>query len=109
MGCHFLLQGIFPTQGSNLGLLHCRQRLLPSEPLGKSGLHARSEGIKKQFPPGSMGCDVGCSPAGLGREVVRPLGASVEKAVPCVPSLLQPGVGGGGGEGASPLSTTRAC
>ena len=23
MGCHFLLQGIFPTQGSNLGLLHC--------------------------------------------------------------------------------------
>ena len=24
-GCHFLLQGIFPTQGSNLGLLHCRQ------------------------------------------------------------------------------------
>ena len=25
MGCHFLLQGIFPTQGSNLRLLHCRQ------------------------------------------------------------------------------------
>ena len=25
--CHFLLQGIFPTQGSNLGLLHCRQVL----------------------------------------------------------------------------------
>ena len=24
-GCHFLLQGIFPTQGSNLGLLHCRR------------------------------------------------------------------------------------
>ena len=23
-GCHFLLQGFFPTQGSNLGLLHCR-------------------------------------------------------------------------------------
>ena len=23
--CHFLLQGIFPSQGSNLGLLHCRQ------------------------------------------------------------------------------------
>ena len=23
--CHFLLQGIFPTQGSNPGLLHCRQ------------------------------------------------------------------------------------
>ena len=27
MGCHFLLQGIFPTQGSNLGLLPCRQIL----------------------------------------------------------------------------------
>ena len=27
MGCHFLLQGIFPTQGSSLDLLHCRQFL----------------------------------------------------------------------------------
>ena len=34
VGCHFLLQGIFPTQGSNLGLTHCRQTL-PSEPPGK--------------------------------------------------------------------------
>ena len=34
MGCHFLLQGLFPTQGSNLGLLHCKQVLLPSEPPG---------------------------------------------------------------------------
>ena len=25
VGCHSLLQGIFPTQGSNPGLLHCRQ------------------------------------------------------------------------------------
>ena len=24
VGRHALLQGIFPTQGSNLGLLHCR-------------------------------------------------------------------------------------
>ena len=24
VGCHALLQGIFPTQGSNLGLPHCR-------------------------------------------------------------------------------------
>ena len=32
MGCHFLLQGIFPTQGLNPGLLHCRQMLLLSEP-----------------------------------------------------------------------------
>ena len=27
VGCHFLLQGIFPIQESNLGLLHCRQIL----------------------------------------------------------------------------------
>ena len=27
VGCHFLLRGIFPTQGSNPGLLHCRQTL----------------------------------------------------------------------------------
>ena len=27
VGCHFLLQGIFPTQELNLGLLHCRQFL----------------------------------------------------------------------------------
>ena len=27
MGCHALLQAIFPTQGSNPGLLHCRQIL----------------------------------------------------------------------------------
>ena len=27
MDCHFLLQRIFPTQGSNPGLLHCRQTL----------------------------------------------------------------------------------
>ena len=27
VGCHFLLQRIFPTQGSNPGLPHCRQTL----------------------------------------------------------------------------------
>ena len=27
VGCHFLFQGIFLAQGSNLGLLHCRQTL----------------------------------------------------------------------------------
>ena len=35
VGCHALLQGIFPTQGSNPGLPHCRWILLPSEPPGK--------------------------------------------------------------------------
>ena len=27
LGCHFLLQGIFPTLGSNLHLLYCMQSL----------------------------------------------------------------------------------
>ena len=27
VGCHFLLQGIFPTQGWDLGLPHCGQIL----------------------------------------------------------------------------------
>ena len=29
VGCHFLFKGIFLTQGSNPGLLHCRQMLSP--------------------------------------------------------------------------------
>ena len=29
VGCHFLLQGIFPTQGSNPHPLHCRRILYP--------------------------------------------------------------------------------
>ncbi|XDA86624.1 hypothetical protein R6Z07F_016361 [Ovis aries] len=29
VGCRFLLQGLFPTEGSNLGLPHCRQILYP--------------------------------------------------------------------------------
>ena len=38
MGCHFLLQGIFLTQGSNPGLLHCRQMLY----------HLSHQGSKRQ-------------------------------------------------------------
>ena len=39
MGCHFLLQGIFPTQESNPGLLHCRQTLYP---LSHQGSHLQT-------------------------------------------------------------------
>ena len=35
VGCYFPLQGIFPTQGLNLGHLHCQADSLPSEPPGK--------------------------------------------------------------------------
>ena len=32
VGCHFLLQGIFPIQRSNLGLPHCRGASFPQAP-----------------------------------------------------------------------------
>ena len=35
VGCHAILQGICPTQGSNPDFLHCRPVSLPSEPPGK--------------------------------------------------------------------------
>ena len=35
VGSHSLFQGIFPTQGTNPCLPHCRQTLLPSELTGK--------------------------------------------------------------------------
>ena len=45
VGWHFLLQGIFPTRWSNLGLLHCRQMLYPLS-------HQRSHGYGLlYFPP----------------------------------------------------------
>ena len=34
VGCHFLLQGIFPTQGSNPSLLHWQVDCLPLSHLG---------------------------------------------------------------------------
>ena len=42
VGCHFLLQGIFLTKGSNphvLCVLHLQVNSLPTEPLGKPIIH----------------------------------------------------------------------
>ena len=51
MGCHALLQGIFPTQGSNPGLPHCMADSLLSEPPGKS----KNTGVCKLIPsPGEL-------------------------------------------------------
>ena len=41
VGCHFLLQGILPTQGLSLGLPHCGQMLLASEPPGNPNMLSR--------------------------------------------------------------------
>ena len=40
VGCHFLLQGIFPTQGSNPGLPYCRQKLYCLSHQGSRCVHA---------------------------------------------------------------------
>ena len=50
VGCHCLLQEIFPTQGSKPGRLHCRQTLLPSEPPGKSGNQSFIWGLICKYP-----------------------------------------------------------
>ena len=55
MGCHFLLQGIFPTEGSNPGLPHCRQKLffLTSAPPGKP---FESESVQLFVTPWTVAC-----------------------------------------------------
>ena len=49
MGCHFLLQGIFPTQGSNLCLLHLLHWQVDPLPLAPPGKPYWSWNIRK-FP-----------------------------------------------------------
>ena len=48
VGCHFLLQGIFPTQGSNPGLLHCRQILYHLSHQGSPNLKIHSAKKEKK-------------------------------------------------------------
>ena len=50
VGCHALLQGIFPTQGSNLGLLHCRQILYHLSHQGSPELLLTSQCFNKAQP-----------------------------------------------------------
>ena len=50
MGCHALLQGIFPTQGSNPGLPHCRWILYQ---LSHKGSPRILEWVAYPFSPGS--------------------------------------------------------
>ena len=45
VGCHFFLQGIFPSQGSNPGLLHCRQTLYPLSHRGSRTWEATNHSI----------------------------------------------------------------
>ena len=73
MGCHFFLQGIFPTQGSNPCLLHCRQ-IFTTESLGKllswvvtctkTGWHEVFQPLASQHRGRRITCR---GPLGLGR------------------------------------------
>ena len=55
VGCHFLLQEIFPTQGLNLGLPYCRQTLYPLSQQGSSimimsrSIHISANGVISFF------------------------------------------------------------
>ena len=51
VGCHFLLQRIFPMQGSNPGLPHCRQTLYRLSYQGSPG-HPKTVICRDLFLPG---------------------------------------------------------
>ena len=58
--CHALLQGIFPTQGSNPSLPHCGGDSLPAEPPGKpknTGVGSLSL-LQKIFPTQELNQDL---------------------------------------------------
>ena len=50
VGCHALLQGIFPTQGSNPGLPHCRWILYHLSHQGRSGEAQMGERFQSRQP-----------------------------------------------------------
>ena len=66
VGCHALLQGIFPTQGSNPGLPHCRQILYCLSHQGSPCLNTRSLYFLRASPGGSDGKESACDIGDLG-------------------------------------------
>ena len=55
-GCHFLLQGIFPTQGLNLGLPHCGRVLYHLSPYRGEGAQNMSDPfLSSRFPSFPLG------------------------------------------------------
>ena len=91
VGCYFLLQEIFPTQGSNPGLPHCGQMLYHLSHQGSS-----AEAEAKQALPQYHGAMVmrreGRCPEG------RQEGRDLQGAFPCQGHLAREG---GGGESAA--------
>ena len=51
VGCHFVLQGIFPTQGSNPGLPNCRQILYCLSHITKASTVRKKAFVKSHTAP----------------------------------------------------------
>ena len=66
LGCHFLLQGIFPTQGSNVGLPHFRQTLYHLSHQGSPNSIFKKDCKYRGFPGGSVGKESICNAGDLG-------------------------------------------
>ena len=60
MGFHLLLQRIFPTQGSNWGLLHCRQTLYHLSHQGSQHYISCPKAGCRGFPGGASGKESAC-------------------------------------------------
>ena len=71
VGCHFLLQRIFATQGSKLGLPHCGQTLYHLSHQASGYTHTQREGMKPGHDyqgPGDFGGHLrSCLPEWAGR------------------------------------------
>ena len=66
VGCHALLQGIFPTQGSNVGLPHFRQTLYHLSHQGSPNSIFKKDCKYRGFPGGSVGKESICNAGDLG-------------------------------------------
>ena len=85
VGCHALLQAIFPTQGSNLGLLHFRRILYQLD-------HQGSE-ERVQFSSVAQSCLTLCDPMNrsiLGLPVHHQFPESTQTHVHRVSDAIQP-------------------
>ena len=69
VGSHSLLQGIFPTQGPNLGLLHCRQ-ILYRRATREAPAKIKLNGKNLKVFPLSSGTRQGCSLSPLSFNIV---------------------------------------
>ena len=81
MGCYFLLQGIFLTQGSNPGLLHCRQIL---HHLSRQGIGCNNLFLSWNYHPEKSGAKVPDVPSFLSQHRELALFEVCSKWIPSV-------------------------